>query len=77
MLGQSGVDGAVVLAVGADPPALAKTVAEANRRKGKPVVAVAVGAPATEAALVDSGVPVYPTPARAARAYQALVPLPL
>ena len=77
VLGQSGIDGAVVLAVGADPPALAKTVVEAQRRRGKPVVAVAVGAPATEASLVDAGIPVYPTPARAARGYQALVPLPL
>jgi acetyltransferase len=77
VLGQPSIDGAVVLAVGADPPALAKTVVEAQRRRGKPVVGVTVGAPATEAALVDAGIPVYPTPARAARAYQALVPIPL
>jgi acyl-CoA synthetase (NDP forming) len=77
VLGQPTVDGALVLAVGADPPALAKSVVEAGRRRDKPVVAVAVGAPGTEAALVDAGIPVYPTPARAARAYQALVPLPL
>lgn len=77
VLGQPGVAGAVVLAVGADPPALAKAVVEAQRRRGKPVVAVTVGAPRTEAALTDAGIPVYPTPARAARAYQALVPLPL
>lgn len=77
VLGQPTVDGAVVLAVGADPPALAKSVVEANKRRAKPVVAVAVGAPRTEITLVDAGIPVYPTPARAARAYQALVPLPL
>jgi acyl-CoA synthetase (NDP forming) len=76
VLGQPNIDGAVVLALGADPPALAKTVVEAQRRRGKPVVGVTVGAPAMEAALVDAGIPVYPTPARAARAYQALVPMP-
>jgi acetyltransferase len=77
VLGQPNIDGAVVLALGADPPALAKTVVEAQRRRGKPVVGVTVGAPVIEAALVDAGIPVYPTPARAARAYQALVPIPL
>ncbi len=77
VLGQPIIDGAVVLVVGADPPALAKTIIEAQRRRDKPVVGVTVGAPSTEAALVDAGIPVYPTPARAARAYQALVPIPL
>jgi acyl-CoA synthetase (NDP forming) len=77
VLGQASVDGALVLAVGVDPPALAKAVIEASKRRTKPVVGVTVGAPRTEAALVDAGIPVYPTPARAARAYQALVPLPL
>jgi len=77
VMGQPNIDGALVLAVGADPPALAKTIIEAQRRRDKPVVGVTVGAPSTEAALVDAGIPVYPTPARAARAYQALVPIPL
>jgi acetyltransferase len=77
VLGQPNVDGALVLVVGADPPALAKTVIEAQRRREKPVVGVTVGAPSTEGALVDAGIPVYPTPARAARAYQSLVPIPL
>jgi acyl-CoA synthetase (NDP forming) len=77
VMGQGNVDGAVVLAVGADPPALGKAVVEANRRRGKPIIGVTVGAPRMEAALVDAGIPVYPTPARAARAYQALVPIPL
>ncbi len=77
VLGQSRVDGGVVLAVGTDPPALARAVVDAAASRNKPVVAVTVGAPRTQAALVDAGIPVYPTPARAARAYQALVPIPL
>jgi acyl-CoA synthetase (NDP forming) len=77
VLGQDRVDGGVVLAVGTDPPALAKAVVEAASNRAKPVVAVCVGAPRTQATLVDAGIPVYPTPARAARAYQALVPIPL
>ncbi len=77
VMSQASIDGAVVLAVGADPPAMAKVVIDTAKRLGKPVVGVTVGAPRTGATLVDSGIPVYPTPARAARAYQALVPLPL
>ena len=76
-MGQANIDGGMVLAVGADPPAFAKAVIDVAKRRGKPVVGVTVSAPRTEAALVDAGIPVYPTPARAARAYQALVPLPL
>lgn len=77
VMGQPNIDGGIVLAVGADPPALAKAVIDVAKRRGKPMVGVTVSAPRTEAALVDAGIPVYPTPARAARAYQALVPLPL
>ena len=77
VFGQAGIDGAFILAVGNDPSALAKAIVEASKRRGKPVVGVSVGAPRTEAILVDAGIPVYPTPSRAARAYQALVPLPL
>ena len=72
-----GEDGAIVLAVGNDPPAFAQAVVDAAKRRRKPVVGVAVGAPRNGEILVDGGIPVYPTPARAARAYQALVPLPL
>jgi acetyltransferase len=77
VLGQPNIDGAVVLAVGVDHPTLAPAVAEVSSKRRKPVVAVAVGAPKTETALQDSGIPVYPTPARAARAYQALAPRPI
>jgi acyl-CoA synthetase (NDP forming) len=76
VLGQARVDGAVVLVVGSDNPALAAAIIDAARKRRKPVVAVTVGAPRTRSTLVDAGIPVYPTPSRAARAYQALVPLP-
>ena len=77
VLGQPTVDGAVVLAVGADVPALATAAAEAAAARGKPVVGVAVRAPLTAKAMRASGMPAYPSPMRAARAYQALVPGPL
>jgi len=77
VLGQSSVDGAVLLAVGTDQPALATAAAEVVARRGKPVVAVAIRAPRTGEALRAEGIPVYPSPLRAARAYQALVPWPL
>ncbi len=77
VLGQALVDGAVLLAVGSDQPSLATAAAEVVARRGKPVVAVAIRAPRTEEALRAAGIPVYPSPLRAARAYQALVPGPL
>jgi len=67
----------VLLAVGTDQPALATAAAEVVARHGKPVVAVAIRAPRTGEALRAEGIPVYPSPLRAARAYQALVPWPL
>jgi acetyltransferase len=76
VMGQANVDGAVLLVVGTDPPPLSRAFVEVVRRAGKPVVGVCVGAPRTAATLMDAGIPVYTTPARAARAYQALAPLP-
>jgi acetyltransferase len=77
VMGQATVDGGVILAVGTDPPAMAKATVEVAERRGKPIVGVTVGAPRTREILINAGIPVYTTPARAARAYQALVPLPL
>jgi acyl-CoA synthetase (NDP forming) len=77
VLGQPTVDGTVVLAVGVEVPARATAAAEAATARGKPVVGVTVRAPLTAKAMREAGIPVYPSPARAARAYQALVPGPL
>ncbi len=77
VLGQAAVDGAVLMVVSAEQPALATALSEVVSRRGKPVVAMVVKATRTAEALRAEGIPVYPTPLRAARAFQALVPGPL
>jgi len=48
-------------------------VAGAARRTGKPVTAFVLDVPAVEAELVAGGIPILPSPERAAGAYAAVV----
>lgn len=72
VLGRSSVGGALAVNVGLDMPEFADALIGAARLYGKPLLACAVDAPAVMARFRASGVPVYPTPERAVRAFLAL-----
>ncbi len=72
ILADNAVAGAVAIDVGLDIAEFAEGLAAAARSAGKPLVACVVDAPAVIAKFAEAGVPVYPTPERAVRAYRAL-----
>ncbi|MBI3272132.1 MAG: acetate--CoA ligase family protein [Planctomycetes bacterium] len=67
------LSGFVALDSGWDREELGRALAEARRKYAKPVVAFCIGAPQVTQALVGAGIPVFPTPERAIRAYHSLV----
>lgn len=68
----SKVGGVFLLNAGADLPEFAEAAIEGRRRTGRCVVAMLAGAPNAAGVLQDGGIPVFPTPERAARAYAGL-----
>jgi acyl-CoA synthetase (NDP forming) len=72
VLAEEAIDGALAVNVGLDLPEFAEGLIRAAGERGKPVVACAVDVPDVARALTGAGVPVLPTPERAARAYRAL-----
>jgi acetyltransferase len=66
------VAGAVMIDVGLDEPAYGEAVAAAQAATGKPVVACTADTPEIDRRLAGAGIPVFPTPERAVRAYRAL-----
>jgi acetyltransferase len=66
------VGGVIAITVGLDLAELASGLVDSTRAAGKPLVACAVDAPSVSATLAKAGVPVYPTPERAVRAFRAL-----
>ncbi|GEM_PF-3318155 len=64
--------GLFLLNAGVDLPELAEAAIEGRRRTGRCVVAMVAGAPNAAGVLQDGGIPVFPTPERAARAYAGL-----
>ena len=72
VLSEEAVAGVVAINVGLDIPAFADGLVAAARGVKKPLVACAVDVPGVTAKLAAAGVPVYPTPERAVRAYRAL-----
>ncbi|HEV8439323.1 MAG TPA: acetate--CoA ligase family protein [Methylomirabilota bacterium] len=72
VLSQAAVGGALAVNVGLDIVAFADGLLTAARSAGKPVVACAVDSPAVAERFRAGGVPVYPTPERAVRAYRGL-----
>lgn len=73
VLGQGEIAGAVAINVGLDLPQFSAGLIEASRSTEKPIVACAVDVPAVVEKFKAAGVPVYPTPERAVRAYRALL----
>lgn len=73
VLGQPGLAGAVAVDVGLDLPEFADGISAASRSTGKPVVACAVDVPGVAERFRAAGVPAYPTPERAVRAYSKLL----
>lgn len=63
----------LLLNAGCDVPELAEAVIEGRRRTGRCVVAMVAGAPNSAEVLRDGGIPVFPTPERAARACAGLL----
>ena len=72
VLAEDSVAGGLALNVGLDIPAFAHSLIDAAQKAGKPLVACAVDAPTVAGLFQAAGVPVYPTPERAVRAYHAL-----
>jgi acetyltransferase len=66
------VAGAIVIDVGLDVPAYGDAVVAARAATGKPVVACTADTPDVDARLRAAGIPLFPTPERAVRAYRAL-----
>jgi acetate---CoA ligase (ADP-forming) len=67
------VAGAIAIDIGLDLPAYGEAVAAAQALTGKPVVACTADTPEVDARLRAAGIPIFPTPERAVRAYRALV----
>jgi acyl-CoA synthetase (NDP forming) len=72
VLSQNEVAGAVAVNVGLDVPEFADGLIQASRATGKPMVACAVDVPGVSEKFQAAGIPVFPTPERAVRAYHAL-----
>ncbi len=73
VLSQAEISDAVAINVGLDLPEFADGLIDASRSAGKPLVACAVDVPAVAEKFKAAGVPLYPTPERAVRAYRALI----
>ncbi|HEV8308835.1 MAG TPA: acetate--CoA ligase family protein [Methylomirabilota bacterium] len=67
------VAGALAIDVGLDQPAYGDAVVSAQAATGKPVVACTADTPELDTRLRAAGIPIFPTPERAVRAYRALV----
>ncbi len=66
------VAGVIAIDVGLDVPAYGEAVVAAQAATGKPVVACTADTPGVDARLRAAGIPIFPTPERAVRAYRAL-----
>ncbi len=67
------VAGAVVIDIGLDRLEYADAVVAAQTATGKPIVACTADTPHMDGRLRSAGIPTFPTPERAVRAYRALV----
>ena len=72
VLEEPDIAGAIAVNVGLDIPRFADAIVDAARATGKPVVAFTADAPGISAAFRAGGVPVFPSPERAVRAWRAL-----
>jgi acyl-CoA synthetase (NDP forming) len=73
VLESEAVAGAIAIDIGLDVPAYGEALAVAQAAAGKPVVACTADVPEVERRLRRAGIPAFPTPERAVRAYRALV----
>ncbi|MCX6640954.1 MAG: acetate--CoA ligase family protein [bacterium] len=73
VLGQKKIDGAIAINAFIDRPEFAQGFISAAKKYKKPVIAFAVDAPDTATAFKQAGIPIYPTPERAVRAYRVLL----
>jgi acyl-CoA synthetase (NDP forming) len=71
--GAPGIGGTVAIAIGLDRPEYGRAVAAVQAATGRPAVACTLDTPALDRELAAGGVPAFPTPERAVRAYRALV----
>ncbi len=72
VLGAPEMAGAVAIDIGLDHAAYGEAVAAAQAATGKPVVACTADTPEVDRRLRAAGIPIFPTPERAVRAYRAL-----
>lgn len=73
VLGAPEISGAVAINIGLDRAEYGEALVAAQAATGKPVVACTADTPEMDRRLRAAGIPVFPTPERAVRAYRALV----
>ncbi|MFH1861247.1 MAG: acetate--CoA ligase family protein [bacterium] len=73
VMGQDLIDGAIAINVGLDRSEFAKAFIEAGRIYQKPVVTFTIDTPVLSGLFKESGIPIYPTPERAVKAYRSLI----
>jgi acetyltransferase len=73
VLGSGEVSGALLINIGLDVPEFAEAAVHAADLYDRPVVACTSDTPKVDGILRDGGIPILPSPERAARAYRLLV----
>jgi acetyltransferase len=73
VLGSGEVSGGLLINIGLDVPEFAEAAVGAVRQFRRPLVACTLDTPKIDQILTEEGIPIFPTPERAARAYRLLV----
>jgi acetyltransferase len=73
VFGEKGIDGGIALNAGLDNEEFAQAFGLASEKYSKPVLSFTIDTPKITSSFHKMGIPVYPTPERAVRAYHGLV----
>lgn len=73
VLDEPGVGGLIAINVGLDHELFGEAFASGKEKHGKPIVACTLDTPKIDACFAQAGIPVFPTPERAVKAYRGLV----
>ncbi|TKJ39926.1 hypothetical protein CEE37_09315 [candidate division LCP-89 bacterium B3_LCP] len=72
VVGRSNLDGVIAINVGLDRPEFANAFIKATQKYNKPITSFTIDTPELTRLFKEAGVPIYPTPERAVKAYRAL-----
>lgn len=73
VMSQDYIDGVIAMNVGLDHPEFARAFIKATEKIEKPITSFTIDTPELTKLFKEAGVPIYPTPERAVKAYYALV----